>query len=88
LKKKRGRFITPHKENFHLLLHLNWKKSLHHQNHSQKGRKLHFPSPTPAAKTRVRRPFTRSSTHKEVVETEVIPKASVPKKVKGKGDRH
>jgi hypothetical protein len=53
---------------------------------AKKGRKLHFPSPAPAAKTRVRRPFTRSSTHKEVVEAEVIPKASVPKKVKGKGE--
>jgi hypothetical protein len=29
LKKKRGRFITLHREIFHLLLHLNWKKSLH-----------------------------------------------------------
>jgi hypothetical protein len=29
LKNKRGRCIDPHKENFHLILHLNWKKFLH-----------------------------------------------------------
>jgi hypothetical protein len=52
---------------------------------TKRGRKLHFPSPAPATKTRVRRPFTRSSTHKEVVEAEVLPKASVPRKEKDKG---
>jgi hypothetical protein len=53
---------------------------------AKKGRKFHFPSPIVAANTRVRRPFTRSSAHKEVIEAEVIPKASVPKKVKSKSD--
>jgi hypothetical protein len=47
---------------------------------------LYFPSPTVAAETRVRRPFTRSSTHKEDAETEVISKYFVPKKDRGKGD--
>jgi hypothetical protein len=52
---------------------------------AKRGRKLHFPSPAPAAKIRVRKPFTRSSTHKEVVEAEVLPKVSVPRKEKDKG---
>jgi hypothetical protein len=87
LKKKRERFITPHKENFHLLLHLNWKKFLHQPKPQPvRGGKFHFPSPAALAKTRVKRHFTRSSAHKEVVEAEVIPKASVPKKVKIKSD--
>jgi len=47
---------------------------------------LHFPSLSPTDKTRFKRPFTRSLSHKEVVEAEVIPKASVPKKVKSKSD--
>jgi hypothetical protein len=52
---------------------------------AKRGRKLHFPSPAPVAKTRVRRPFTRSSSHKEVVEAEVLPKVLVPRKEKDKG---
>jgi hypothetical protein len=47
---------------------------------------LHFPSPTATTKTRVGRPFTRSSSHKENAETEIILKASIPKKVKYKSD--
>ena len=53
---------------------------------SKKGRKLHFPSLSPTDKTRFKRPFTRSSSHKEYVEAEVIPKASIPNKFKGKGE--
>jgi hypothetical protein len=53
---------------------------------TKKGRKLYFPSPTAAAETRVRRPFTRSSTHKENVETEITLKFSIPNKAKGKSD--
>jgi hypothetical protein len=52
----------------------------------KKGRKLHFPSPTPAVETRARRPFTRSSSQKEIVEQEAITKAHVKKKHKGKGE--
>jgi hypothetical protein len=53
---------------------------------AKKGRKLHFPSPTATVETRARRPFTRSSDHKETVEQEVITKALVKKKDKGKGE--
>jgi hypothetical protein len=53
---------------------------------AKKGRTLHFPSSTVAVETRVRRPFTRSSTHKKDVETEVITKDYVPKKDRGKSD--
>jgi hypothetical protein len=53
---------------------------------TKKGRKFHFPSPAATVKTRGRGNFTRSSTHKEDVEAKVIPKASVPKKVKSKSD--
>jgi hypothetical protein len=51
------------------------------------GRKFHFPSPAPTSKIRIRKPFTRSSSHKEVVEAKVLPKASFPRKDKynGKG---
>jgi hypothetical protein len=52
---------------------------------AKRGRKLHFPSPAPVAKIRIRKPFTRSSSLKEVVEVEVLPKASVPRKEKDKG---
>jgi hypothetical protein len=44
---------------------------------SKKGIKLHFPSPTATVETRARRPFTRSSTHKEDAKVEVITKAHV-----------
>jgi hypothetical protein len=53
---------------------------------AKKERKMNFPSHAPTAKRKFRRSFTRSSAHKEVVEVEVIPKASVAKKVKGKGE--
>jgi hypothetical protein len=53
---------------------------------TKKGRKFHFASPIAAVETRVRRPFTKSSTHKEDVETEVITKDYVSKKYRGKGD--
>jgi hypothetical protein len=52
---------------------------------TKKGRKLHFSSPSPAASTKVRKPFTRSSTLKEVVEAQVLPKVSILKKKKDKG---
>jgi hypothetical protein len=39
----------------------------------------------PAAKIKIRKPFSRSSSLKEVVEEEVLPKVSVPMKEKGKG---
>jgi hypothetical protein len=35
---------------------------------AKKGRKLHFSSPTPTTSIKVRKPFTRSSSLKEVVE--------------------
>jgi hypothetical protein len=53
---------------------------------AKRGTKLHFPSLAPTAKTRVRRPFTRSSTHKEAIEAEAIHKVSVPKKIKGRDE--
>jgi hypothetical protein len=57
---------------------------------AKKGRKLHFPSPTAAVETRARRPFTRSSTHKEDEAEEEshnqMTKALVQKKDKGKGE--
>jgi len=53
---------------------------------TKKGRKLHFPSPTVVVHTRARRPFTRSSAHKEDDEEESITKAHVQKKYKGKGE--
>jgi hypothetical protein len=52
---------------------------------AKRGRKLSFPSPVPVAKIRIRKPFTRSSALKEVVEVEFLPKASVPRKEKDKG---
>jgi hypothetical protein len=53
---------------------------------AKREKKLHFPSLSPAAKTRVKRPFTRSSAHKEAIEAKAIPKVSVPKKVKGRDE--
>jgi hypothetical protein len=52
---------------------------------TNKGRKFHFSSPSPASSTKVRKPFTRSSTLKETVETQVLPKVSILKKNKDKG---
>jgi hypothetical protein len=46
---------------------------------------LYFPSPAPAAKIRVRKPFTRASSHKEFVEEKVLPMVSDPRKEKDKG---
>jgi hypothetical protein len=50
-----------------------------------KGRKLHFSSPTPPTSIKVNNPFTRSSSLKEAVEAQVLPKVSIPKKKKEKG---
>jgi hypothetical protein len=78
LKKKGERFITLHREIFHLPLHLNWKKSLHPPKPQPRGEgKLHFSLPTPIANIKIRKPFTRSSTLKKVVESKVLPKVSV-----------
>jgi hypothetical protein len=52
---------------------------------TKKGRKLHFSSSPSTTSTKVRRPFTRSSTLKEVVEIQVLPKASILKKKRDKG---
>jgi hypothetical protein len=52
---------------------------------NKKGRKFHFSSPTPAASIKVKKPFTRSSTLKEAVEEQVLPKVSIPNKKKQKG---
>jgi hypothetical protein len=46
---------------------------------------LHFSSSPSTASTKVRRPFTRSSSLKEAVETKFLPKASIPKKKRDKG---
>jgi hypothetical protein len=52
---------------------------------TKKGRKLHFSSPSLAAIIKIEKPFTRSSTLKEAVETQVLPKVSILKKKKDKG---
>jgi hypothetical protein len=62
------------------------KKFLHQPKPQPRREEIAFPFTLHTAKTIFRRPFTRSSTHKEVVEEEVIPKALVPKKVKSKSD--
>jgi hypothetical protein len=51
---------------------------------TKKGKKLHFSSSPPAASTKVRKDFTRSSTPKEVVEEQSLPKSSILQKKKGK----
>jgi hypothetical protein len=51
---------------------------------SKKGKKLHFPSSPPTVNTKGRRPFTRSSIPREVVEEQSLPEIPVQKK-KGKG---
>jgi hypothetical protein len=53
---------------------------------AKRGRKFHFSSPAPTAKIKIRNPFTRSSALKEVVEVEVLPKVSIPRKEKDKGE--
>jgi hypothetical protein len=52
---------------------------------TKKGRKFHFSSSPSTASTKVRRSFTRSSTLKEVVGTQVLPKVSILKKKRDKG---
>jgi hypothetical protein len=52
---------------------------------TKRGRKLHFSSPAPTAKIKIKKPFTRSSALKEVVEEEILPKVSLPRKHKDKG---
>ena len=46
---------------------------------------MHFSSPGLAASIKIRKPFTRSSTLKEVVEAEVAPKVLVPREKKDNG---
>ena len=41
---------------------------------TKRGSKMHFSSPSPIAKIKIRKLFTRSSTLKEVVEAEFLPK--------------
>jgi hypothetical protein len=48
-------------------------------------RKFHFSSPALAAKIKIRKPFTRTLSLKEVVEAKFLPKVSVPRKEKDKG---
>ena len=48
-------------------------------------KKLHFSSSPSAASINVRKPFTRSSSLKEVVEEQSLPKFSILKKKKDKG---
>jgi hypothetical protein len=50
---------------------------------TKKGKKLHFSSSPPTTSTKVRKPFTRSSTPKEVFEEQSLPKASILQKKKG-----
>jgi hypothetical protein len=52
---------------------------------TKKGRKLHFSSSPSTTSTKIRKPFTRSSTLKGVVEEQVLPKVSILKKKKDKG---
>jgi len=54
---------------------------------TKKGRKFHFSSSPFAASTKFRNPFTRSSTLKDIVEPQVLPKVSILKikRDKGKG---
>jgi hypothetical protein len=52
---------------------------------TKRGMNLHFSSPAPVAKIKIRKPFTRSSALKEVVEGEFLPKVSVPRKDTDKG---
>jgi hypothetical protein len=52
---------------------------------TKKGRKLHFSSPSPTTSINIKKPFTISSTLKEVDEEEILPKVSVPRKEKEKG---
>jgi hypothetical protein len=52
---------------------------------TKKGRKLHFSSPYPTSSIKIKKPFTRSSTLKEVAEEKILPKVSVPRKEKEKG---
>jgi hypothetical protein len=51
---------------------------------AKKGRKLHFSSSPSASSTKIRKPFTRSSTLKDVFQEHVLPKVSILKK-KDKG---
>jgi hypothetical protein len=52
---------------------------------TKKGKKLHFSSSPSTASIKVRRPFTRSSALKEVVEEQALPKVSILQKKKDKG---
>jgi hypothetical protein len=52
---------------------------------TKKGKKLHFSSSPSATNIKVRRPFTRSSALKEVVEEQALPKVSILQKKKDKG---
>jgi hypothetical protein len=52
---------------------------------TKKERKLHFSSSPSTTSTKFRRPFTRSSTLKEAIETQVLPKVSILKKKRDKG---
>jgi hypothetical protein len=52
---------------------------------TNKGRKLHFSSPSLATSTKLRNPFTRSSALKEVVESQFLPQVSILKKKKYNG---
>jgi hypothetical protein len=53
---------------------------------TRKGRKLHFSSPSPTISTKVRKPFNRSSSLKEVDEAQALPKVSILKKKKDEGN--
>jgi hypothetical protein len=47
---------------------------------SKKGKKLLFPSSTPAVKIKGKRPFTRSSIPKEAFKEQSLPKTPIQKK--------
>jgi hypothetical protein len=52
---------------------------------TKKGKKLHFSSSPSTTNIKVRNPFTRASTSKEVVEEQSLPKVSILQKKKDKG---
>jgi hypothetical protein len=52
---------------------------------AKKGKKLHFSSSPSTASIKVRKPFTRASASKEVVEEQSLPKVSIQQKKENKG---
>jgi hypothetical protein len=52
---------------------------------TKKGRKFHFSSSPSTTSTKVRKTFTRSSTLKEAIEAQVLPKVSILKRKRDKG---